>query len=159
MTMYIKIKDNKPFEHPILAENFILAFPEIDVNNLPSDFALFERVERPNIGPYGKNLRNEYEMQEDGTVKEVWYYDDMSEQEKIDKQNEAKELWSSSNGFASWVFNEELCLYEPPVPFPQDGKRYVWRESDTSWVEIPPYPEDGNTYEFNPETAQWEQVA
>ena len=38
--------------------------------------------------------------------------------------------------FASWVLNEETCLWQPPVPCPTDGKTYYWDEENQSWVEI-----------------------
>ena len=38
--------------------------------------------------------------------------------------------------FASWVLNEDTCLWESPTPMPQDGKRYNWDEATTSWVEV-----------------------
>ena len=38
--------------------------------------------------------------------------------------------------FASWILNEETCLWDAPTPKPDDGKRYYWDESTTSWVEI-----------------------
>jgi hypothetical protein len=37
--------------------------------------------------------------------------------------------------FASWTLNEGTCLWEPPVPYPTDGKMYQWDEATTSWVE------------------------
>jgi len=39
--------------------------------------------------------------------------------------------------FPSWVLDEFSCLWEAPVPYPTDGKRYSWDEDTTSWVEIP----------------------
>lgn len=39
--------------------------------------------------------------------------------------------------FASWVLNEDTCLWDAPVAMPTDGKRYNWDEATTSWVEIP----------------------
>ena len=36
--------------------------------------------------------------------------------------------------FASWVLNENTCLWDSPVPFPDDGKEYDWDEATTSWV-------------------------
>ena len=39
--------------------------------------------------------------------------------------------------FPSWVLDESSCLWEAPVPYPTDGKRYVWDEDTTSWMEIP----------------------
>jgi hypothetical protein len=38
--------------------------------------------------------------------------------------------------FASWVLNETTCQWESPVPYPDDGKMYVWDETTISWVEI-----------------------
>jgi hypothetical protein len=35
--------------------------------------------------------------------------------------------------FASWLLNENTCLWEPPVAHPQDGHRYVWNETNQNW--------------------------
>lgn len=37
--------------------------------------------------------------------------------------------------FPSWSLNENTCLWEAPVPRPDDGKNYNWDEAATSWVE------------------------
>ena len=37
--------------------------------------------------------------------------------------------------FASWVLNEDTCLWDAPVAMPDDGKIYVWDEATTNWVE------------------------
>jgi hypothetical protein len=39
--------------------------------------------------------------------------------------------------YPSWVLNEDTCLWDPPIAYPNDGKRYVWDEITTSWAEIP----------------------
>lgn len=39
--------------------------------------------------------------------------------------------------FPSWVLNEDTCLWEAPVPMPEDGKRYSWDEVAQNWVELP----------------------
>lgn len=39
--------------------------------------------------------------------------------------------------YLSWVLNEQSCLWESPVPYPTDGKRYVWDETNQTWVEVP----------------------
>lgn len=36
--------------------------------------------------------------------------------------------------FPSWVLNEDTCLWDSPVPYPNDGDRYRWDESTQSWV-------------------------
>ena len=42
--------------------------------------------------------------------------------------------------YASWALDEQTCLWNAPVPYPTDGKRYQWDEATTSWVEIPDQP-------------------
>jgi len=42
--------------------------------------------------------------------------------------------------FASWLLNEDSCLWEAPTPMPTDDKQYSWDEVTLSWVEIPPLP-------------------
>jgi len=38
--------------------------------------------------------------------------------------------------YASWILNEDTCIYEAPVPYPTDDLMYSWDEPTTSWVEI-----------------------
>jgi hypothetical protein len=38
--------------------------------------------------------------------------------------------------YASWVLNETTCLWDSPVPYPTDGKKYQWDEATTSWIEM-----------------------
>jgi len=38
--------------------------------------------------------------------------------------------------FNSWIFNENTCQWEAPIPYPMDDKMYYWDEVTTSWVEI-----------------------
>ncbi len=37
--------------------------------------------------------------------------------------------------YNSWVLNEDTCQWEPPIDYPDDGKRYMWDEATTDWVE------------------------
>ena len=37
--------------------------------------------------------------------------------------------------FSSWVLNEETCLWESPVEYPNDGKEYIWDENQVNWIE------------------------
>ena len=45
--------------------------------------------------------------------------------------------------FASWVLNEDTCQWDAPTPMPvEEGKRFIWDEPTTSWVEfVAPTPE------------------
>lgn len=38
--------------------------------------------------------------------------------------------------FASWVLNDDTCLWEAPVAMPQDGKVYQWNEDTKNWIEV-----------------------
>lgn len=38
----------------------------------------------------------------------------------------------------TWVFNEDTCQWERPLPMPKDGKTYNWDEATQSWVKITP---------------------
>lgn len=40
--------------------------------------------------------------------------------------------------FSNWVFNKTYCRWDAPTPMPQDGKRYMWDETTTSWIEVQP---------------------
>ena len=135
MEFFIKIKEGQPFEHPILKDNFCQAFPHIDVNNLPSEFARFERVPCPSLVYTTLNNPTPTYQLIDGVVKEVWDVTSMTAEEITIKQNNVKTYWIE-NGFASWVFNETTCLFDPPLPCPVDDKMYRWDEASLSWIEI-----------------------
>jgi hypothetical protein len=39
--------------------------------------------------------------------------------------------------YASWLLNEDTCLWDAPTPMPvEEGKMFRWDEDTTSWVEI-----------------------
>lgn len=38
--------------------------------------------------------------------------------------------------FESWILNEETCLWETPIPYPNDGNSYTWDEATVSWVQL-----------------------
>jgi hypothetical protein len=38
--------------------------------------------------------------------------------------------------FSSWVLDGDTCLWQAPVPYPTDGKVYVWDEANGSWNEL-----------------------
>ncbi len=35
--------------------------------------------------------------------------------------------------FNSWVLDEDTCLWEAPVAYPDDGQFYQWNETDQQW--------------------------
>jgi len=135
MELFIRIKDDAPFEHPILGENFRQAFPDVDTENLPAEFARFVRVQAPQLGVYEKNQTVSYQLV-DGVYTDVFTCEQMTVQEIAAKQQAVKDSWASNNGFASWTFNEQTCSFEAPTPKPQDDKLYTWNEETLTWVEV-----------------------
>tara|TARA_Y100001938_G_C8050404_1_gene411373 strand:+ start:1037 stop:1432 length:396 start_codon:yes stop_codon:yes gene_type:complete len=131
MNLYIEITDGVTKNHPALEENLIQAFGLI-----PENWEPFVRAERPVLEAY-EILRSEEPIYEkiDGTWKDVWSVREMTEEEKIVKQNEVKDYWSI-NGYASWIFNEDTCSFNAPVSYPDDGERYYWDEETTSWEKL-----------------------
>ena len=35
--------------------------------------------------------------------------------------------------FTSWTLDEDTCLWEAPVAYPDDGKIYQWNETEQQW--------------------------
>lgn len=133
MELYIRVKDGQPEGHPILGDNFREAFPQIDVGNLPPEFVKFEKQD-VNIGAYEVFTPMPYFI-EDGVAKNG-IKRDMTPEEKAEKIQQIKTLWDISGGYKSWIFDEKLANFTPPVPVPQDGKKYGWSEELIKWVEV-----------------------
>lgn len=84
LELYIQIRDGQPHEHPIFADNFREAFPDVDTENLPDTFAKFIRVDAP--------VPDTYEVYEgvayqwfDGVVKDVHSIRPMTDEERAAK--------------------------------------------------------------------------
>ena len=46
-----------------------------------------------------------------------------------------KDAFIAPQPYPSWLLDDETCQWNAPVPMPDDGKRYIWDESITNWVE------------------------
>lgn len=135
MELYIQIRNGQPFEHPIVGDNFRQAFPHIDVNNLPPEFAKFERVPQNVMPDVFEVAEVRYEWFDD-IVKDVWSVRPMTDQEKANKIAE----YRAAQPFSSWTFDETTCVWSAPMPIPDDGQKYRWDESTLSWVVfVPPF--------------------
>lgn len=40
--------------------------------------------------------------------------------------------------YPSWLLNTQRYIWEAPVPYPTDGKVYIWDEATQSWVLMEP---------------------
>ena len=47
--------------------------------------------------------------------------------------DETKDAFIAPKPYASWVLNDDTCLWESPVAYPDDDKLYTWNEDTTSW--------------------------
>ena len=36
--------------------------------------------------------------------------------------------------YPSWKLNTDTCLWESPIPRPQDNKEYIWNEQELEWT-------------------------
>ena len=41
----------------------------------------------------------------------------------------------SPKPFESFLLNEITCKWEAPIPYPNDGKKYIWNEEELKWDE------------------------
>ena len=47
--------------------------------------------------------------------------------------DQTKDAFIAPKPYASWILNEDTCLWEAPSVIPDDGERYTWNESTTTW--------------------------
>ena len=45
-----------------------------------------------------------------------------------------RDAFISPQPFASWLLNEDSCVWNAPSPYPNDGGLYQWDENSLSWV-------------------------
>lgn len=162
MNLYIQIRDGKPFEHPIVEDNFKVAFPDVDVNNLPPEFAKFVRLQPPKLGRYEMfdDPDVTYELV-NGVYTDVFHIRPMTAEERAVVQKPAKDIWNAlpdRDNYSAWIFDEEECYYKPPIPNPNDGKEYFWQGTTLTWVEKPQKPDDGKVYKLDFASATWVEV-
>ena len=44
-----------------------------------------------------------------------------------------KDAFIPPQPYASWTLNDDTCLWESPVAYPDDDQMYEWNEDTTSW--------------------------
>jgi hypothetical protein len=47
--------------------------------------------------------------------------------------DENKDAFIAPKPFNSWILNEDTCLWNAPIAYPQDGSIYNWNEETLSW--------------------------
>ena len=132
MELYIKLENGQIIGHPVLLENLLQVY-----NTVPENYVKFERVSCPKPAVYKINQGVTYQLI-NGVATDVWHIRDMTQEEKTNFQNQVKLEWTENNGYASWIFNEDLCMFEAPVPKPEkyDNVVYEWDESQLNWAAV-----------------------
>jgi hypothetical protein len=46
----------------------------------------------------------------------------------------AKDAFIPPKLYNSWKLNEQTCLWEPPIAYPNDGDLYEWDETSVQWL-------------------------
>jgi len=45
----------------------------------------------------------------------------------------ARDAFIPPKPYVSWALNENSCLWEAPVAYPDDGQQYTWNEENQQW--------------------------
>jgi hypothetical protein len=103
MNLYIQMQNGQPWQHPLLEDNVLQAWPGIDLNNLPDNLARFRRIQQPgaDVLPVG-NFQVavcSYELAGDGIYEDTWTVREMDDDEqriatKAQKKSVADQLES-----------------------------------------------------------------
>lgn len=143
MNLYIQIRDGQPIEHPIYEDNFIQAFPHIDINNLPLDFSKFTRFPCPNAANTFEKDVVSYEWV-NGVVQDVWSVVPMTTEEREEKLSKLRDEAEAFVAKAKEIAQQMIDYYS-------EGEiRNAWVECKAkldAWVlidienpQIPPPP-------------------
>jgi hypothetical protein len=54
------------------------------------------------------------------------------------KYDQERDAFIPPKPFNKWVLNEETCIWESPVPYPDDENEYVWNDNKSEWELIVP---------------------
>jgi hypothetical protein len=47
--------------------------------------------------------------------------------------DQQRDAFIAPKPFKSWILNETTCIWESPVPYPQDDNEYLWNELTKTW--------------------------
>jgi hypothetical protein len=50
--------------------------------------------------------------------------------------DKTKDAFIPPQPYPSWILNEETCLWECSIAYPDDGNEYTWNETNQTWDEI-----------------------
>ena len=50
--------------------------------------------------------------------------------------DEERDAFIPPKPYPSWLLDEDTCLWDSPTPYPDDGNKYEWNESNQVWDSI-----------------------
>jgi len=128
-----------PVNHPFLIDNFLDAFPDLDISGdtAPAGYAWFNRRNKQEVINYSIGTKQIvdtfYGRTTDGKgFEDVFQVRDRTTSEMIELVLEM----NKSKPYHSWILDQDTMKYWlPPVPRPED--KHLWEESTQSWVQVP----------------------
>jgi hypothetical protein len=128
-----------PVNHPILIDNFLDAFPDVDISGdiPPPGFAWFTRKNQQEElkEPVGvkQTIDCTYTPTLDGTgFQDHFFIRDRTEEELAELYQRV------TKPYASWILNTDTLQYEAPVSRPEETEteKYMWDEPTLSWIKV-----------------------
>jgi hypothetical protein len=128
MKLYIQTENGEPIDHPILEENFIQAFSNIDTKNLTPEFSKYIRQAPLTLNRYeGVTYeRNGYAFTDFHRVRSI------NNKEKTAVIDQIKSNQPNEN----WILSKDGTHYAALIPISQDGNTYRWDELTLNWISI-----------------------
>jgi hypothetical protein len=112
MSHFAKVLDGKVIQVIVAEKEFFDTF----VDSSPGTWIQTSYNTHGNQHPEGRPLRGNYAG--------IGYtYDSVND------------VFYAPQPYPSWMLNNNTWLWESPIPYPTDGKVYIWDETITNWVE------------------------
>jgi len=112
MSHFAKVLDGKVIQVIVAEQEFFDTF----VDSSPGTWIQTSYNTHGNQHPEGRPLRGNYAG--------IGYtYDSIND------------VFYAQQPYPSWTLNNTTWLWESPIPYPTDGKVYIWDETITNWVE------------------------
>ena len=112
MSHFAKVCDGKVIQVIVAEKEFFDTF----VDSSPGTWLQTSYNTHGNQHPEGRPLRGNYAG--------IGYtYDSVND------------VFYAPQPYPSWILNNNTWLWESPIPYPTDGKVYIWDETITNWVE------------------------
>lgn len=122
MSYFAQLNDNNIVEQVISISNDVLNEPEF---SFPETEVLGRAFISQTLGLPGKWKQTSFNASFRKNYAGIGYTYD-----------EQRDAFVPPKPFDSWTLNEDTCLWESPIPYPEDGKIYTWNEENGVWEEI-----------------------